>query len=61
MCCGDILIADRVPSVVIDGEHHVKLEQVHKLNKQACCRRQEEAVSIDTPFVELEGLMGAVT
>lgn len=46
-CC-DILITDRISSVVINWKHHVELKQVHKLNKQARCRKQGEAVGIDT-------------
>ena len=45
VCRSDILVTDRISSVVIDGEHHVKLEQVHQLNKQARYREQAEAVS----------------
>ena len=30
---GDVLIADRVTRVVVNGEHHVELEQVHQLHK----------------------------
>ena len=38
----DILVTDRISGVVIDGEHHVELEQVHELNKQARYRKQAE-------------------
>ena len=44
MCCCDVLITDRISSVIINGEHHVELEQVHKLNKETRCRTQAEAI-----------------
>ena len=33
----DVLIADWVTCVVVNGEHHVELEQVHQLHKQPRC------------------------
>lgn len=45
VCCCDVLVTDRISSVVINGEHHVELEQVHKLNEQAHCTTEAEAVS----------------
>ena len=35
--CSDVLIADWVTCVVVNGEHHVELEQVHQLHKQPRC------------------------
>ncbi len=37
MGCCDILITDWIAGVVVNGEHHVELEEVHQLHKQPRC------------------------
>ncbi len=44
-CC-DILITDWIASVVINGKHHVELEEVHQLHKQPCCTAHDRAFDI---------------
>ena len=38
MGSSDLLICDGVPSVIINGEHHVEAEQVHQLHKKPRCK-----------------------
>lgn len=35
-CC-DVLITDWIAGVIVNGKHHVELEEVHQLHKQPCC------------------------
>ena len=43
MGCRDVLVTDWIASVVINGEHHVELEEVHQLHKQPRCTARNSA------------------
>ena len=49
MGCCDILIADWIAGVIINGKHHVELEEVHQLHKQPRCTAHDSA--FDTVYV----------
>ena len=54
----DVLITDRVACVVINGEHHVELEQVHQLHKQPRCTTSShiQAPALQLPSVDVPNL-----
>jgi hypothetical protein len=49
MGCSDVLITDWIASVVINGEHHVELKEVHQLHKQPRCTAHGSA--FDTVYI----------